>query len=325
MVSIILSGQIIPMKKILLILMTIYWAGSYNSWSQAKKTPREIQEYFQKRDSMLVQLDLERKNLEKVLGKLLRSGAYDTVKDMAARYRKEDRLSYQALEKINATVTYSKGNKEQSYQYVLQDVDYRLRLNGGGGDPYDFIVDYNLCLPLVQDTLLAHMVHTKVNDFYRSLPYPDPGTGLALSHMYYQWQKNWNRSDSCMSDSCRTACQPVIREQSESIVEKLLRLLDEHGGFYTLHEIGPAYNYQFSIIRELQEPDLRRKLLPYYFNSMQQGNFSKHAYVTMLLEQELWENPGSAGYQEARRDSLCSVFGCRHYVDSATQHVIIRE
>jgi hypothetical protein len=313
------------MKKFLVLLFAMCWAIPIYIWSQAKKTPEEIQAYFQKRDSTLLELELQRQQLEKDLGQLLRSGAYDTAQTKAAQYRKAGLLSYQSHEKINATLAYLKGNKERAYQYVLKDADYRLRLNGGGGDPYDFIVDYNLCLPLVQDTLLAHMVHTKVNDFYRSLPYPDPGTGLALSHMYYQWQKNWNRSDSCMSDSCRTACQPVIREQSESIVEKLLRLLDEHGGFYTLHEIGPAYNYQFSIIRELQEPDLRRKLLPYYFNSMQQGNFSKHAYVTMLLEQELWENPGSAGYQEARRDSLCSVFGCRHYVDSATQHVIIRE
>ena len=313
------------MKKFLVLHFAMCWAIPIYIWSQAKKTPEEIQAYFQKRDSTLLELELQRQQLEKDLGQLLRSGAYDTAQTKAAQYRKAGLLSYQSHEKINATLAYLKGNKERAYQYVLKDADYRLRLNGGGGNPYDFIVDYNLCLPLVQDTLLVHMVHTKVNEFYRSLPYPDPGTGLVLSHMYYQWQKNWNRSDSCMSDSCRTACQPVIREQSESIVEKLLRLLDEHGGFYSLHEIGPAKSYQFLMLGEVPNPARQKTLLPYYYKLMQAGEFSKHSYVDKLLQLERLENPALVGNQQARRDSLCSVFGCRHYVDSATQHVIIRE
>lgn len=140
------------MKYYVHLLLTMCYTAPFIYWSQPKKTPLQTQQFVQQHDSTLLQLACEMQILEKERGKYLRSGAWDSAKVKANNYRDKGRIGYQSYEKIKANIAYMNGERQKSCNYVLKDVEYRLHINGGGGNPYDYIVDFNLCLPLVQDT-----------------------------------------------------------------------------------------------------------------------------------------------------------------------------
>lgn len=264
--------------------------------------------------------DIER-NKVKVL---IEAGLYDSALSYCATLRKQDKLGYSELETALANIYWHKGDKNTAYQYVLNHVDYNLRLSAGDEAFSNMLYDFDYAYPLATDTFLEHVVTDKVRDFYLKQDFPEVGTGLKFITLKYQLSKCTERYRYDLKQqkdsSQHNALTNQYKERVSEMKEKFLDIIREHNRLLTWKEVGSGAQSQFSFIYLTEDADLHHQLEPFFEKAYQDKSITPEVYVSELVERSEISSP-AINRGDKLRDSLCVIYGCR----LGTKRIIITD
>lgn len=264
-----------------------------------------------KRKTALNQLDI-----------LFKAHAYDSVISYCAKARKENLLDYSVLELALATASWYKGDRSTAYLYVQNDVDYNLKLNGGGGSPFSMLYDYQFGPALATDTFLERLITVKVSDYYRSLEYyPERNAGLRIMLLDHQRQRAKNRFEyeeqQATSKEQRDRLKQQLQQDNEDWATPFLQLLRDNQGLFTRRAIGPAAEKQVAMIASFDKPAYFDACRPLLQQALQSGEVQADGYVYILVAESKLAKPGKQD-EDRLRDSLCRVYRCKDVIYDST-------
>jgi hypothetical protein len=237
--------------------------------------------------------------------------------DSAISYCNSDKgkaLWYGDLEMAKATAYWHLGDKTTAYQYVQKSADYDLSLNGGGGHPFQMLYNYDFGNALPSDTFLERIIINKVTDYYLALSYyPDRYTGLKLMLLDYRAQKLLHKHMHALSkaqtpDQKNTLVRQYLLDKEE-MDEQFIALLQENGKLFSRHDIGPASEKQFSMIRNFKKQEHFDMCNPLLYQAMLQQEANPEMYVEAVIAAEKLKEGNRD--MAILKDSLCRVYKCK--------------
>lgn len=266
--------------------------------------------------------EAKRKLALKQLDTLFKAHAYDSVISYCAKARKENLLDYSVLELALATASWYKGDRSTAYLYVQNDVDYILKLNGGGGSPFSMLYEYDFGPALATDTFLERLVTVKVSDYYRSLEYyPERNTGLRIMLLDHQRQRAKNRFEyeeqRTTSKEQRDKLRQQLQQANEDWATSFLQLLHNNQELFTRSAIGPAAEKQVVMIASFDKTAYFDACRPLLQKALQSGGLQADDYVYILVAESKLTKPDRQD-AEHLRDSLCRVYRCRNVIYDST-------
>ncbi len=264
---------------------------------------------------------IERNKAEKEkLSALLATGQYDSVISYCQVVRAREYHDYDDIEMALATTYWLKGDKTTAYQYVQTDADYSLKLNGGGGSPFQMLYNYDYGTSLATDTFLEQMIVGKVSDYYLAMTYyPDRRTGLRLMLLDYNEQKltnkYWYDRDHATTEAERKNLKAQYDQEKEIIDNRLVDLLKENKKIFNRHDVGPADEKQFRLIESFHKQEQFAACLPMLYQAMMDKEIDPDMYVSALVARERLKD--NTKNQAVLQDSLCRIYKCnRSIIDS---------
>jgi|GEM_PF-1042033 len=260
------------------------------------------------------------------INELLQAGLYDSAIACCIAARSTNGLGYDDIERALATAYWHKGEKERAYQYMLNQADYHLRLNGGGGHPFDMLYDFSFGDAIPTDTFLEHIVINKISGYYQSLHYfPERNAGLKLLRYEYRDQKlihrNQYRQQQCADEACRSRAAQEFGEQRAALYHEITEWLKQQGKLYSESETGPAAIFQYSFIRQMQDPEDHVFFRPLVYEAMSRGKIKPDLYVAELVAAAELQGADSTR-QALLRDSLCRIYKCTIRGSSGKKYII---
>jgi len=248
------------------------------------------------------------------LAKLFSIGLYDSAINYCSHLRRSDALDFSSLELALATAYRYKGNTDMAYQYVINSADYSLKLNGGGGNAFSMLENYKHAYPLAADTVLEQIIATKVKNYYLAMDYyPHPQMGLKFIMLYHALNKAESHYNflinTAVDAAAKNKAQIAYDNVSDSIHKTTIRLIEENQGFYSLKEIGPGFNNQFSLINANSNPAYHSQLMPYFEKAFKTKQIEPYTYVNELVNIIEFTEKDVVKLASAR-DSLCAIHGC---------------
>lgn len=245
---------------------------------------------------------------------LVSEGLYDSALSYCATLRKQDKLGYSELETALANIYWHKGDKHTAYQYVLNHVDYNLRLFAGDNAFSNMLYDFEYSYPLATDSFLENMVTNKIRDFYLKQDFPEVATGFKFVMLEYQLNKCTERYHYDLmheKDSSQyIALTNQYKEKVSEIKEKFLDIIRAYNRLLTWKEAGSGAQSQFSFIYIAKDAELHHQLAPFFEKAFQDKSITPEVYVNELVAQSEISIPGVNNGNKLR-DSLCAVYGCR--------------
>jgi hypothetical protein len=273
----------------------------------------------------VVSNDEQRKQMEQnKIKTLVAEGLYDSALSYCATLRKQDKLGYSELETALANIYWHKGDKHTAYQYVLNHVDYNLKLLAGDNAFSSMLYDYEYSYSLATDSFLENVVTDKIRDFYLKQDFPEVATGLKFVMLKYQLNKCMERYHYDLTHQKDSAQRIALRNQYEErvleIKERFLDIIREHNRLLTWKEAGSGAQSQFSFIYMAKDADLHRQLIPFFEKAFHDKSITPEVYVSELVERSEVLTPGINNGNKLQ-DSLCTVYGC----SLSTKKVIITD
>jgi hypothetical protein len=246
---------------------------------------------------------------------------YDSVISYCSANRASNVMSYDDAELAFATAYWYRGDKTTAYQYVQNAADYTLKLNGGGGSPFAMLSDYSFGPALASDTFLEQMIIVKVSDYYKAMEYyPDRSTGLQLMLADYRSQKLIQRHayelQNSQSPEEKKQLNDRYEQEKDEIDSWFVSLLKENKKIYDRHEVGPANEKQFSMIRNFHKREYFEVCKPLLYQAMLHNEADPDVYVDAIVwEEKLKDNiKDLSGF----KDSLCRIYKCKISVWDST-------
>lgn len=260
-----------------------------------------------------IQLENKQRIERNKIRALIAEGLYDSALSYCASLRKQDKLGYSDLETALANIYWHKGDKNTAYQYVLNHVDYNLRLFAGDGAFSDMLFDFDYAYPLATDSFLEQVVTDKIRDFYLKQDFPEVGTGLKFIMLKYQLSKCTERYYYDLKQQKDSTQHNTIinqyKERVSEMKEKFLDIIREHNKLMTWKEVGSGAQSQFSFIYLINDADLHHQLEPFFEKAYRDKSITPEVYVSELVRRAEISDP-AINNREKLRDSLCAVYGC---------------
>jgi hypothetical protein len=276
--------------------------------------------------------ETRRNNKRDHIKKLTNAGLYDSALSYCAVLRKNDSLSYDDLEKAQATIYWLKGDKNTAYQYVLNATDYLLKTYAGERAFTSMLYDYDYAYPIATDSFLENMIINKVSDFYSGL-HDFPQCSSALKFMLLEYRANKLLASGMYAlkqNPDHTAAKKLdadFTEQEEQLKKEYLEEIKQNGKILGWKEAGPGYKTQITFLSLAGDSALHLQTQPYFEQAFKHNDFESYLYVDQLVWIAALKEKDSARLEQYH-DSLCHVYNChsvrRAYPQKSGDSIIIR-